>query len=129
MESNIGYVLKGEITKKLCRKEIMIDDLTEEDFLLDIQQKGVDMKIGLDISSLAYKKLVNQIVLIAGDSDFVPAAKHARREGIDFILDPMWHTIKPSLYEHIDGLESCVKKPPNNKNDKLYKGIKLEIPL
>lgn len=123
LESNIGYVLKGEITKKLCRKEITIDDLTEEDFLLDIQQKGVDMKIGLDISSLAYKKLVNQIVLIAGDSDFVPAAKHARREGIDFILDPMWHTIKPSLYEHIDGLESCVKKPPNNKSDKLYKGI------
>lgn len=43
--------------------------------MLDIQQKGVDMKIGLDISSLAYKKLVNQIVLIAGDSDFVPAAQ------------------------------------------------------
>jgi len=47
------------------------------------------MKIGLDISSLAYKKSVDQIILIAGDSDFVPAAKLAQREGIDFVLDPM----------------------------------------
>ncbi len=29
------------------------------------------MRIGLDIASLAYKKQVNQIVLISGDSDFV----------------------------------------------------------
>ena len=77
------------------------------------------MKIGLDIASLSYKRLVDQIILIAGDSDFVPAAKHARREGIDFILDPMWHTIKPSLNEHIDGLHTCVAKPPNNKRDRL----------
>ena len=30
----------------------------------------------------------------------------ARREGIDFILDPMWATIKDNLFEHIDGLRS-----------------------
>ena len=77
------------------------------------------MRIGLDIASLAQKKLVDQIILIAGDSDFVPAAKHARREGIDFILDPMWHTIKDSLNEHIDGLHSCVGKPPYNLTDPL----------
>jgi len=71
------------------------------------------MKIGLDISSLAYKKQVDQIILIAGDSDFVPAAKHARREGIDFILDPMWANIKDSLFEHIDGLRSQWKKRSN----------------
>ena len=45
------------------------------------------------------------IVIIAGDSDFVPAAKLARREGIDFILDPMGANIDPTLFEHIDGLE------------------------
>ena len=49
---------------------------------------------------------LDQILLIAGDSDFVPAAKLARREGIDFILDPMWATIKDNLFEHIDGLYS-----------------------
>lgn len=87
LESALGYEIKSSVLKKLCRKEISIDDLSERDFTLDIQQKGVDMKIGLDIASLSYKKLVNQIILIAGDSDFVPAAKHARREGIDFILE------------------------------------------
>ena len=34
-----------------------------------MRQKGVDLKIGIDIASLAYKKLVDQIVLISGDSD------------------------------------------------------------
>lgn len=83
-----------------------MSDLVEEDFIFSAKQKGVDMRIGLDIASLAYKKLVNQIILIAGDSDFVPAAKLARREGIDFILDPMWQPIRDDLKEHIDGLQS-----------------------
>ena len=68
------------------------------------------MKIGVDIASLALKRFVDRIVLISGDSDFVPAAKLARREGIDFILDPMGAEVEPSLFEHIDGLESSVKK-------------------
>ena len=84
--------------------------------LKQLQQKGVDMKIGLDIASLAYQKNVDQIILIAGDSDFVPAAKHARREGIDFVLDPMWATIKDSLFEHIDGLHSEWGKQPQKKD-------------
>ncbi|EPQ5795730.1 NYN domain-containing protein, partial [Escherichia coli] len=29
----------------------------------------------MDITTLAYEKLVDVIVLVAGDSDFVPAAK------------------------------------------------------
>ena len=63
---------------------------------------------------MAYKGSVKQIVLISGDSDFVPAAKLARREGIDFILDPMWNNIDPGLFEHIDGLVSKCPKPHNN---------------
>ena len=65
------------------------------------------MKIGLDIASMSYKKQVEQIVLISGDSDFVSAAKLARREGIDFILDPLFANIKPNLFEHIDALRTC----------------------
>ena len=40
----------------------------------------------------------------------MPAAKLARREGIDFILDPMWNAISPDLFEHIDGLKTYCKK-------------------
>lgn len=119
LESSISYTLTPSAVKKLCRKEITIDNLTEKDFILNIQQKGVDMRIGLDIASMAQKRLVDQIVLIAGDSDFVPAAKHARREGIDFILDPLWQKVKPSLSEHIDGLNTKLPKPGIGKTDPL----------
>ena len=119
LDVDSGYILRQESLKKLIRKEISVDDLTDNDFALKLTQKGIDTRISLDISSLAYKKLVDQIILIAGDSDFVPAAKHARREGIDFILDPMWHPIKESLSEHIDGMHSCVAKPPANGKDPL----------
>lgn len=76
------------------------------------------MRIGLDIASLACKKKVDQIILIAGDSDFVPAAKLARREGLDFILDPMEATISADLFEHTDGLKSCWK----HDHSKIEKG-------
>lgn len=45
------------------------------------QQKGVDMKIGLDIAWLATKKIADIIVLVTADSDFVSPMKLARREG------------------------------------------------
>ena len=119
LEGNAGYILKQEALKKLCRKEITVEDLEPKHLELELKQKGVDMRIGLDISSISFKKQATQIVLIAGDSDFVPAAKHARREGIDFILDPMWHPIKVSLQEHIDGLHSATPNPRSGQKDSL----------
>lgn len=78
---------------------------------LGLKQKGVDMRIGIDITSMTLKKQVDIIVLVAGDSDFVPAAKLARREGVEFILDPLWQSVNSDLFEHIDGLQSGLKKP------------------
>lgn len=102
------YIIKPDSLKKYLNKDREPYELTEADFVLDVQQKGVDMRIGVDIASLAFKKQVDQIVLIAGDSDFVPAAKLARREGIDFVLDSLKAQIKPDLFEHIDGLHCCL---------------------
>lgn len=82
------------------------EDLTNEDFYYSMRQKGVDIKLGVDIASIAQQKLVDKIVLFAGDSDFVPAAKLARTSGIDFVLDALRNNIDPSLHEHIDGLVS-----------------------
>lgn len=108
-EEQAHYNIRPSVVKKLCNGNLQFSDLTENDFCIEIDQKGVDMKIGLDIASMAYKKQVDQIVLISGDSDFVSAAKLARREGIDFILDPLGSPIKPDLFEHIDGLRTCDK--------------------
>lgn len=101
------YTLRPQVVKKICNGKVTFNDLKEEDFMIDVDQKGVDMKIGLDIASMPYKKQVDQIVLISGDSDFVSAAKLARREGIDFVLDPLGAPIKDDLFEHIDGLRTC----------------------
>jgi uncharacterized LabA/DUF88 family protein len=115
IEDNGYWIIKPQKTKDLLNNKISISSLTESDVFYEARQKGVDMRIGLDISSLAYKKAVDQIILIAGDSDFVPAAKLARREGIDFLLDPMWNNINPDLHEHIDGLVSSWPKPQPKK--------------
>ena len=110
LSNQIAYNLRPDVTRKLLAGTKQLEELTEDDFVFVAQQKGVDMRVGVDIASLAYKKQVDQIILIAGDSDFVPAAKLARREGVDFILDPMWADIKPDLFEHIDGLKSQWRK-------------------
>ena len=109
--SGSKYVIPHYNVRRICDGNLKFEDLKPNHMKPDIRQKGVDMRIGLDIASLAYKKQVDQIVLIAGDSDFVPAAKLARREGIDFILDPMWNQISKDLMEHIDGLFSKCDKP------------------
>ncbi len=115
---DLNYNFKFSTTKKLLSRKITVEELEESDFQLNIRQKGVDMKIGVDIASLAYKKQVDQIVLIAGDSDFVPASKLARREGIDFVLDPLGRQVKDDLFEHIDGLKSRDDKYYKNRNNK-----------
>ena len=80
--NDTGYIIKPEKMKALC---------------------------GTDIAYITLKKQVDQIILIAGDSDFVPSAKLTRREGVDFILEPMGQTINDDLNEHIDGIRSKIK--------------------
>ena len=108
------WQLKSGALKRITRDAGHAGQLTDDDFRLDLRQKGVDMRLGIDVASLAYKQQVNTIVLVSGDADFVPAAKLARREGIDFVLDPMWATIRPDLSEHVDGIRSVCPKPGNS---------------
>lgn len=87
---------------------------TDDDFEIDTKQKGVDMRLGLDVASLAFKTQVDQIVLVAGDADFVPAAKLARREGIDVVLDLMGdNRAARDLIDHADGVRNCYLPAPH----------------
>lgn len=104
LKTNKNWNLKANVLKQLIKQEREFTSLTNDDFVLDIRQKGVDIKLGIDIATLAYEKLVDKIILIAGDTDFVPAAKLARTKGIEFVLDPLRSHIDESLHEHIDGL-------------------------
>lgn len=115
-ENQAEYVLKSTVLSDLLRGNKKVEDLTERDFRLDVKQKGVDMRIGLDATSIAMGKLADQIILIAGDSDFLPVAKIARRSGIDFILDPMKQIPKANLQEHVDGIETFTDKMYADEN-------------
>jgi len=69
----------------------------------------------LDVALLAYKQLVSKIILIVGDSDFVPASKLARRESIEFILDPMHKEVR-DLLEHPER-HHCSRNPKWGPSD------------
>ena len=106
-----GWSIKSRPTKDLLAGRMSLDELAEHDVVYNVKQKGVDMRLGLDVASICHKKLVRRMVLVTGDADFVPAAKYARREGVDVILDPMWAPIGEDLYVHIDGLKTVCPRP------------------
>lgn len=111
LQANIS-LRAGELSPrgyKLNYRVMQEDDLAgraleEKDFMLDIEQKGVDLRIGLDIARLSLRQMVRTIVVVTGDSDFIPAFKFARREGVRVILAHMEHGVKRELKAHTDGL-------------------------
>lgn len=111
LANDTPWTIKPQVIQDLLKGRKEFEDMAADDVMPNARQKGVNMRIGIDISSLSLKKQVDQIVLIAGDADFVPAAKLARREGVDFVLDPMWQAVPAGLNEHIDGLRSTCTRP------------------
>ena len=96
-----GWEIGGAaIAELLSRRKTTI---VPKDVIPKIQQKGVDMRIGLDIASLALKRLVAAIVVVSGDADLVPAMKLARREGLRVFLDTLGRTsVRSELKVHAD---------------------------
>ncbi len=77
--------------------------LTDADFEPIFEQKGVDMRIGLDIAAYSDNHAVDRIVLVSGDTDCVPALKYGRRAGLQAVLiEPAGEKLAPELIAHID---------------------------
>lgn len=55
-------------------------------------QKGVDIQFGVDLVLLSAKQQISHAVLIAGDSDFIPAIEVAKNEGV---LIHLYHGATP----------------------------------
>lgn len=49
------YNLRPDVTKAILAEKRTLDSLTEADFIFVSQQKGVDMRIGIDIASVTYE--------------------------------------------------------------------------
>lgn len=77
--------------------------LTDADFNPDFEQKGVDMRIGLDIAAYAANRSIDRIVLVSNDTDCVPALKYGRRAGLQTVLiEPPKVRLAPELLSHSD---------------------------
>ena len=76
--------------------------ITAHDLVPDMQQKGVDIRIGLDIALISLKRIVDILVLVTGDSDFIPVMKFARKEGLKVYLETLGHSVRRELKAHAD---------------------------
>ena len=83
-------------------------ELEGSDFSIKVTQKGVDIKMGLDIAWLATKKIVDILVVMTTDIDMVPAMEFARKEGLTVFLATFGKKPSWSLIEHSDRV---LKKP------------------
>ncbi len=65
------------------------------------EQKRVDIRLGVDLVQLAAKQVIQEAVLVAGDSDFIPAITAAKFEGA---LIPLYHGTRPhsDLWQEAD---------------------------
>lgn len=73
-----GWVLKAP--------ERLTQAPEDKDFSPSFEQKGVDMRIGLDIALISSARTYDRIILVSADTDIIPALKEARRAGIQVVL-------------------------------------------
>lgn len=97
--STWGWKLGSKAFSALMRKP---RNIAADDLVPNIEQKGVDLRIGLDIARLALTQSVQAIVVCTGDSDLIPAFKFARREGLRVFLCHFGHGVKRDLKAHAD---------------------------
>lgn len=77
--------------------------LRDEDFKPSFEQKGVDMRMGLDVARFSDIKAVDRIVLVTGDTDCVPPMKYARKAGLQVVLVTLPNSkVAPELLWHSD---------------------------
>lgn len=87
------------------------------------KQKMVDVLMSLDIVNMCFDKQIQHAILIAGDSDFVPAIKKAKDHGAIVHLYYHPESAHNELLDEIDELhplskeliEACTKKEAANR--------------
>ncbi len=131
-ESNpTHWKLTQEANSLLLANKLQHSELKNSHFQPDKYSQGFELKMGVDLATLAYKQQVKQVVLIMGDASFTGAAELLRHEGIDVVLDPMWQDVPEDLFCYVDGLRStCPAKDRvddflarlHTDNDPTYEG-------
>jgi uncharacterized LabA/DUF88 family protein len=105
----------GWVLKPSCYGE---NPLTDTCFTPNLKQKGVDIKIGLDVAWISFNHIANNIIMVTGDSDFVPVIKTARRSGVFVYLFTLYHNVKKELLENVDVVQEISIAQLVAENDK-----------
>lgn len=71
------------------------------------KQKGVDMALGIDITRLSSKGVIDHVFLVAGDSDFVPAVESAKQEGV---LVTLFYSRESHVHDSL--FDACDERVP-----------------
>lgn len=116
MQSTAWY-LEPQKLGELLACELKPEDIKASDLYPDIRQKGVDVMVGLDVASIAYKHLADRIVFVANDGDYIPAVKMAREEGLQVVLDPLWTRANDELRENVDYIYNVMSKIDSGYDD------------
>ena len=87
---------------RIAFKSWSVDPDDTKSYKPNFQQKGVDVKIGLDMAAMAMKKVADKFVLITADADFLDPIKFVRQEGIQVYLCPLNNPISGELRRNCD---------------------------
>ncbi len=84
-------------------------------------QKKVDTLWTADISMLSYKGIIDKVILVSGDSDFIPGIKIAQSEGVHTVL---WYGESENTGTSFDLIKTCDEI--HKITSKLLKSCKME---
>jgi len=81
--------------KRLPRFEVRLGRLQNINGVF--KQKMVDVNMSLDIVDICFDRQVDHIIIVAGDSDFIPAISRAKKYGV--IVHLFYHP--SSVHKHV----------------------------
>lgn len=84
------------------------------------EQKGIDTLLCVDMVNLATTHQISDVILLAGDSDYIPGIKIAKEHGVSVIL---YHSENRSNY-HYELWQQCDERFPISTE--LIEKVKLE---
>ncbi len=53
-----------------------------KNIVVKFEQKGIDTLVGIDVTGLSVRRSIATVILVAGDSDFIPSMRVAKDEGM-----------------------------------------------
>jgi uncharacterized LabA/DUF88 family protein len=84
---NSGYIVKASFNKRTSNKAM---------------EKKIDVKLAIDMVSLAYENMYDTAVLVSGDGDFVPVVKKLKKLHKKVELCAFRYSLANTLKEELD---------------------------